>query len=292
MKTMWRGLIFGLALVACTAKRPGTTANSSHFQVARKLGVVTERVEEASGLVASSANPGFLWTLNDSGNPAEIFLLDTLAQVRMTCRLAGATNRDWEDIALGDGPEPGKKYLYVADIGDNFGIHSFKYLYRIEEPTLANGPIQANIPSDRLVVVLPDGKRDAETLMIDPVRRDLYIVSKRESRVHLYQAGFPYPSDTIRPNLVATLNLTEIVAGAISPDGEEVLLKNYKHLYYWRRHGEKNLVDVMSQEPLELTYTPELQGEAICWNTHGSGFYTLSESPERRMAYLWYYGRK
>ena len=33
--------------------------------------------------------------------------------------LTGATNVDWEDIAVGPGPAVGTSYLYVADTGNN-----------------------------------------------------------------------------------------------------------------------------------------------------------------------------
>ena len=33
--------------------------------------------------------------------------------------LTGAKMRDWEDIAVGPGPEPNVDYLYVGAIGDN-----------------------------------------------------------------------------------------------------------------------------------------------------------------------------
>ena len=77
------------------------------------------------------------------------------------------------------------KYVYVADIGDNLGIHDYKYIYRFEEPALKNGAVQMVTRFDTLVIKLPGEKRDTETLMIDPTTNDLYIVSKREKNVHV-----------------------------------------------------------------------------------------------------------
>src|SRR5436190_20703246 len=70
-------------------------------------------LEEASGLVASARYPGHFWTHNDSGNPADVFLLDSVARTRMVFHFPKITNRDWEDIALGPGPDENKKYIYV-----------------------------------------------------------------------------------------------------------------------------------------------------------------------------------
>ena len=33
--------------------------------------------------------------------------------------IAGADNCDWEDIAVGPGPDPQKTYIYIGDIGGN-----------------------------------------------------------------------------------------------------------------------------------------------------------------------------
>ena len=37
----------------------------------------------------------------------------------------------------------------------------------------------------------PDGPRDAETLMVDPLSGDIYIVSKRDTVLHIYRAAYP-----------------------------------------------------------------------------------------------------
>ncbi len=242
------------------------------------MGQVSDALAEASGLAASVANPGCLWTLNDSGNPAEVFLIDSLAQTKIVCELPGIRNRDWEDIAVGSGPDSTRKYVYVADIGDNNASHQFKYIYRFEEPVQENGEKQTVSHVDRFVITLPDGKRDSETMMLDPVTSDMYLISKREDNVHVYYSSYPFQTDTLKMERVLTLPLTLIVAGSISPDGQQVLLKDYKHIYFWKRAGEKTLVELLAKAPKQIPYEGEHQGEAISWNATATGFYTLSES--------------
>ncbi len=252
-------------------------------------GIIDVRLFEASGLAESIANPSHFWSLNDSGNPAEVFLIDTLAKIKLVCKLK-VKNRDWEDIAIGAGPKEGKKYVYVADIGDNLGIHDYKYLYRFEEPSLKDGGAQTITKFDTLVIKLPGKNRDSETIMIDPTNNDFYIISKREKHVHVYLQRFPYP-DTLRPDKVLEIPFTRIVAGSISQDAQEVLLKNYENIYYWKRSGEKTLTELLTKDPIELPYKPEVQGESICWSNDASGYYTLSESHEGKMAQLKFYRR-
>jgi hypothetical protein len=126
MKKVW---IAALCLMACSSEI------SDLFSSAKEKGIVDIKLEEASGLVASAAHPGYFWTHNDSGNGAELFLIDSTANIAATMPLAAVRNRDWEDITLGPGPDPDKTYVYVGDIGDNKAQYPYKIIYRLEEPT-------------------------------------------------------------------------------------------------------------------------------------------------------------
>jgi hypothetical protein len=126
MKKVW---IAALCLMACSSEI------SNLFSSAKEKGIVDIKLEEASGLVASAAHPGYFWTHNDSGNGAQLFLIDSTANIAATMPLGAVRNRDWEDITLGPGPDPDKTYVYVGDIGDNKAQYPYKIIYRLEEPT-------------------------------------------------------------------------------------------------------------------------------------------------------------
>lgn len=258
--------------------KPRFAVNDKLFSKAIDKGQLEKRLEEASALAASIQNPGFYWTLNDSDNPAEVYLIDSTAQTKIVCKLQGIQNRDWEDIAIGPGPKKDKKYVYVGEIGDNSAAYDFKYLYRFEEPDLKNGAEQTIASVEILVVKLTDGKRDTETLMIDPTTSDLYIISKREERVGVYFQKYPYPNDTLKLNKVLELPFKWVTSGSISQDATEVLIKNYDKIFYWKRTSEKSLIELLKKDPVEIPYKPEPQGEAICFGYNNSGFYTISET--------------
>lgn len=246
--------------------------------ISESLGRVDQRLDEASGLVSSIANPGMLWSINDSGNAPEVFLIDQHARTKMVCTLLGARNRDWEDIAIGGGPDSKKNYIYVADIGDNWGRYEFKIIYRFEEPKLETQSEVTITDFDTLLFKMPDGPRDAEAILIDPFDNDLFLISKSEDSVGLYTAHYPFRKDTTQLRKVLTMPFREIVAGSISQDGLEILLKDYKKVYYWKRSEEENLVETLARKPVELPYEREHQGEAIAWSDKRNEFYTLSES--------------
>jgi hypothetical protein len=248
------------------------------------------QLEETSGLAESVTNPGFLWAHNDSGNPPEIFLLDTLAKTKKVFILAKVQNRDWEDIAVGPCGKTNASCLYVGDIGDNLSRYPYKYIYRFREPSL-NDPQEIS-DFDTLIVKLPDGIRDSEALMSDPVSGNLYLVTKREKSVLIYEVANPEHTDTVVARIVGRIPHQHIVAADISSDGSEVLIKSYEHIYYWKKKGNESLVDLLKTPSTKLDYDRETQGESIAWARNGSGYYTLSENGKGERAKLYFYKRK
>ena len=60
---------------------------------------------------------------------------------------------------------------------------------------------------DKIVFRLPDSRRmDTEALFIDAATKDLYVVTKRENPVYVYQLKYPYSSkDTVTAQEIASL---------------------------------------------------------------------------------------
>lgn len=274
--------------------KPPQVNKSTIFEKAESKGKVSKVLEEASGLVASKANPGYLWTINDSGNPAEVFLLDDEAEIVMTCKLKKVDNRDWEDITIGPGPVAGKDYLYVGEIGDNEAKYDLKYLYRFEEPQFKKDKKITIEAFDTLIIKLPDGARDMEAMAVDQLKGDFYFVSKREDNVNVYwlQGGQLVKGDTLIPEKLISLPYHNTVALGISFDTHELLLKTYDEIYYWKKADSLTIVQTLLSQPILLNYTPEPQGEAVAWSLDGKGFYTLSESVDNEKAKLYYYKRR
>ena len=285
-------LIFLLAITLCSNCRNIGDEQSNLFGKGQALGIVDDRLLEASGLVESIANPKHLWTMNDSGNPPEVFLIDQSAQIKLVCKLQGIKNRDFEDIAIGAGPEAGKNYVYVADIGDNLEKFETKLIYRFEEPILSDDQSELLITQfDTIQIRLPDKIRDTETIIMDPITSDLYLVSKREDSVRLYSVPFPFDKEIMTAQFLVKLPFHKIVAGSISTEGSEVLLKDYEQVYYWKNSSGLALPQLLQTTPEVLAYDREPQGESICWDRDGTGYYTLSEKVKDKMGKLLFYKR-
>ena len=146
---------------------------------------------------------------------------------------------------------------------------------------------------DTITFQLPDKRKDTEALLINPTTKDLYVISKREQPVYVYELKYPYSKmDTLTASKISALPFSLIVAGDFSADGSEILIKNYKSIYYWKAPPQKSVADILNGPATELPYEAEPQGEAITWARDGKGFYTLSEKISGKKSFLYYYERK
>lgn len=266
------------------------SADCPKFLAGRKVGdIQSSRITGASGLAASRKNPGVLWTHNDY-RPACVYAMTSEGEHLGVYNLAGAKNSNWEDIAIGPGPEPNVDYLYVGDIGDNNAKRKSVMVYRFVEPTVEANQVSANTIAnvETIELVYPDGPRDAETLLLDPLTKDIYIVSKEQTS-KVYRAA--YPQITMGKTTleqVAKLRWGMATAGDISPDGREIIIRGYYSGALWLRPKDVPMWKAFENSECSIPIIPEQQGEAICFDAKGAGYYTASE---RRYQPIYYFGR-
>ncbi len=285
-------MVLSLAFSGCSKVTVQNPTNE--FAKAARLTLLKDkRLSEVSGIAASVGNPGLFWAHNDSGGEPEVYLIDKSLNILLTCRLDGIVNRDWEDITIGPGPEEGKQYVYVGEIGDNDARYQYKMIYRFEEPVLGEQSEIKISSIDKIVFSLEDKRKDTETLLIDPASKALFVISKREEPVWLYELANPTePSDTLVAKKLFSLPITQVVGGDVSPDRKSILLKNYEHIYFWSSKTAKPVKEILKSEFAEVPYELEPQGEALTWALDHSGFYTLSEKNIGKDTFLYFYGRK
>lgn len=207
----------------------------------KKLFTISDRrVVESSGLAKSGRHEGIWWTMNDSGDSARIFAVNTDGEVEAVITF-GAEVRDLEAIAVG---EDGT--IYVGDIGDNTAggaVRDFISVYRIAEPEVLES---RRLPYRRYDFAYPDGPRDAETMLLHPRSGRFYFVSKTKTGPAAFYAA---PAD---PSTVGVNDLKRIAAapagitdGTFLPDASRVVLRSY--------------VDIAA---FSWTAKPKLQGRA------------------------------
>lgn len=246
------------------------------------VGVIENRqIDEASGLAVSRSFKDHLWTHNDSVDHNRIFLIGPDGSDAGTFRIRNTGNRDWEDMSIGPGPETGINYLYVADIGDNDMKYDVKTIYRFREPDLIDPEVTIQWVEGEDVIRFryPDGKKDAETVMIDPRTKDIYVVSKSDFPTVVYVAPYPQNTqDVFDIEILGTLPFVGATAGDISSDGKNIAIKTKERVYNWIRNDNETVRSALMRPPVLLPYLPEVQGEAIAWTKTGESYFTLSES--------------
>lgn len=229
----------------------------------------------ASGIVPSIHFNNSLWVHND--HDPNLYLLSSEGQLQKKIPFAG-TSRDWEDIAIGPGPEAGKNYIYIGEIGDNNEHYGEYKIYRFPEPTNDQQKIDNY---QTISFTYGDGKSyDVEALLLDPLTKDLYLLTKRQIiQSHVFKISYPQKTDG--PNvaeLVRTIPYGMFTGGDISSDGKEMLLKNYSTIYYWKIREGESVSDALGRKhDLQPPYLMEPQGEAVCFDKYNSGYFTISE---------------
>ena len=251
----------------------------------------TDRVPEASGIAHSLINENVLYTHNDSGNAPSVFAIDTEGKLLAEIVIEGATNRDWEDIATAIDPRDGKAYIYVGEIGDNGSRHPSVKVYRTPEPIITKADSVYHVSAVQTYsIVYEDGPRDAEALFVEPKTGDIYIISKREERVGIYQVS--YPQSTLKVNTakkLGTMNMSWVTAADISRDGKYILVKNYPGIRRYKKGKRRSVYKALSGKGKSMPYSLEPQGEAVCFDLKGKGYYTISEASGDAPQILYYY---
>ena len=254
-------------------------------------------IVQASGLAYSRNNPGYLWSHQDKNFDNSIYLIDeNTGQTVATYRIKGTTNRDWEDIEIASGPIDGLNYLYIGDVGDNDQKYPNYWVYRFEEPRFEEKHrdqiIELEIPFDKISFKYPNRSYDVEALMVDPLTKDIYLVTKRNLWSILYVLLYPQKTDEeISAIKAGTFSFRFVTAGTVSNSGDEVLIKNYDRIFYWKREKQQTFLDMMASKPFLAPYNPkEVQGEAICFDNK-NGYFTLSEFSDGVQPHLFHYER-
>lgn len=278
-------------------------ANCPSFFRGKKSGPTeNDELTEASDLALSVKNPGVMWSHNDSGGKARVFALTTSGRDLGTYQLEGAELQDWEDMALGPGPDPETSYLYLGDIGANNKDRKFISVYRVREPKVSlDQKVKRRKLEDaaRFDFIYPDRhSHDAEALMIDQQSGDLYFVTKpRRGAPVVYRSRAPLDNRKITVlEEVTTLNSiggpfspTLVTSGDISRDGSMVLLRTYVNAYLWPRRPNEPIDAALTRPPCNVPLHSESQGESIAFAPDGKGYYTVSEGNH---PILYFYARE
>lgn len=237
------------------------------------------RLLESSGVIASRRYPGVFWTVNDSGNPPEIFATDSSGRDLGVYTVTGATNYDWEAITLG--PCDTGECLYIADTGDNDEIRRSARLYRVPEPAVRAGGRGVTDRAEALEIRYPDGPHDVEAATVEPDGSVLLVSKGRSRGVQAFRIpAAAWTRKAVTAEVLGRLPLAPgrgvrglVTDAALSPDGAEIAVRTYVEIFFFRLARQDAL------QPLGTACDVtglELQGEGLAW-LGGDAFLLTSE---------------
>lgn len=245
-------------------------------------------LKELSGLALSRADPTVLWGHNDSGSGPVLYRIGLQGEDLGDLMIPEATAGDWEDIAAFE--DRGGPALLIGDVGDNLSFRSFVTLYAVRDPGRGRpAPLLW-----RMDVSFPDGQHDCEAIAVDPLSRDILLLTKRDDPPRLYRVPLPTrapqarriaefvgtlaprPRRGVRQRLLDPYALSP-TALALSADGLTAAIVSYEDALIYRRRAGQPWIELFS-EPTAALPLPAFGGiEAAALSADGRTLWIGSE---------------
>lgn len=249
------------ALVVLGASCPALAKDRVVFEIR------SPEITESSALAVSTTEPGLVYTINDSGDGPNVYVLDASnGGLVGTTTLGGVEARDIEAIATG---EDGN--LVVADIGDNKGDHESATLYLIPQP----GRGDHTVTPDAVTFTYSTGPRDAESVLYVAATGRVYVISKQFGGAKVYRSprdAFDRPSMVLKPIAPAPGLSTD---ATFLPGGDVAVIRTYFNAEAYRFPSWKKITDI--------SLPAQRQGESITAPRRGSEIWVGSEGANSKV---------
>jgi hypothetical protein len=264
----------------------GGACGCATYGVPAATGTEPSSLTELSGLVASRKNPGVLYAHNDSGSNSTLIVMSDVAAPLGQFVLSNVTAVDWEDVAVG--PCDAGSCIFVGEIGDNNLAYASRAVYRFAEPNLSpTTPMGTQmVTADALTFVYPDGRHNAETLLVEPTSGDIFVITKVSSVAStVYRMPKPFtPGSQATMEKVGDLALPGsaglVTGGDVHPCGTRMLIRTYPMIYEFKLGAGQPFSSIFAVPPTAVatpTQAQESQGEAVTYAADGVGYFTASE---------------
>jgi hypothetical protein len=249
-------------------------------------GTEPSSLTELSGIVASRKNPGVLYAHNDSGSNSTVIVLSDTAAPLGQMTLTNVNAVDWEDVAVG--PCDAGSCIFVGEIGDNNLAYATRTVYRFAEPSISpTTPIGTMmVAADALTFVYPDGRHNAETLLVEPISGDIFVITKVSGVAStVYRLPKPFtPGTQATMEKVGDLSLPGsaglVTGGDVHPCGTRMLIRTYPMIYEFKLAAGQPFTSIFASAGSAVstpTQDEESKGEGVTYAADGIGYFTASE---------------
>ena len=276
----FHGMQTGFAQTGCTDPaasnyNPVATSNdgSCIYPVTHKSpvlrGALNTIITESSGVEWTD---GKLWTHNDSGNPPEIYSIDTTdGHTLQTVVIDNYPNVDWEDITADS------NYIYVGDHGNNNSDRTDLKVLKIAKTDIGTGStvhVNAQAISFRYTdqTLFGSGTTnnyDCEALI--SIKDSLYIFTKDRGDLQTRVYKMPKTPGTYALDLYTSYNVNGLITGAdYNANTHEIVLIGYfkghinSFLWYLSDY-QGDMFFSGNKRRIEIGNGQEWQTEGVCW---------------------------
>ncbi|WP_291138558.1 hypothetical protein [Flavobacterium sp. UBA7663] len=251
--------------------------NKNEATVLKQIADLPKELKEISGIAYSN---NLLYTIEDSGNPNEVVVIDTLGKITKIISVTNIENTDWEDVTFDN-----KGNLYIGDFGNNDNVRKDLAIHKINHSDLQNNEVKTaykvtfDYPEQ---TDFPPKKKD---LMFDveaffEYNNNFYLFTKNRSRgfdgtSYIYK--IPNSPGHHQAKLIKTIttcgdyhNCT-ITSAAISTNGSKFVLLSHSKVWLFENYSQD---DITSGKMTELDLKHYSQKEAICFKNNEELFIT------------------
>lgn len=245
--------------------------NKNEATVLKQIADLPKELKEISGIAYSN---NLLYTIEDSGNPNEVVVIDTLGKITKTISVTNIENTDWEDLAFDSSGN-----LYIGDFGNNDNIRKDLAIYKIN---------QSDLQSEKVDVAYKITFNYPEQTDFPPKKKDLlfdveaffeydnhfYLFTKNRSKgfngtSYIYK--IPNTSGHHQAKLIKKIKTCgdyhncALTSAAISPDGSKFVLLSHSKVWLFENYSQ---VDITTGRMTELDIKHYSQKEAICFKNN------------------------
>ena len=292
-------LPIALTALACLALLAACNDGEDRPQP-RLAGVILDgTLDETSGLAASGQFRDTLWLLQDGGNGASLHAITRRGSRIASVHVAGVHNTDWEDLDAF--AWQGRRYLLIADTGDNGGLRRTLQLHVVPEPaTLVDGATVR--PAWSVAFRWPDGPRDCEAVAVDPVAGQALLISKKRNPAQLFSVPLRPTRGTVVARRIGTLAAPagtaagndarraalgrQVTGASLSPDGNTLAVLTYDRLLFYPRAQGESWTHAVARTPRTQALPWLHQAEGVTWMPDGRGLIATGEFSPAPLVWL------
>lgn len=240
----------------------------------KKVFALPKSLKENSAIEVANHSK-LIWTLQDSGNAAEIYGIDVTGKLVQTVRIGNANNNDWEDLTSDD-----LGNLYIGDFGNNDNDRKNLSIYKVDAVALKNKkaavsskitfyyPEQRDFPPKKSQMLF-----DAEAFFYH--KGNFYLFTKNRSskftgETTMYQ--IPNKAGNHAAKRIGKFTTCDgfshcaITSADISPDGKIVALLSSSYVWLFT---EFKGIDFLGGKVKQIDLEDFSQKEGLCFSGNG-----------------------